>query len=192
MLREQSRVRSTDAFGGAALPDPEAHGVNGPHPTRPGLGHEPARDSSGTARSGTTEREAVVHRASWSFSPDARSVPGARHLVCAQLADWGLDEQSDVTELLISELLTNALRHAWGGPTVTLSVQDGTLHCEIEDANPALLPARPAHSRGEDEETGRGLQLVDLLSGSWGSDRSPTGKIVWFELPAQPTGGCHE
>lgn len=162
MLKERSRVRATDEFGGAALPDPEADDVD-------------------------AEREAAAHRASWTFSCDTSSVSGARHLACAQLANWGLDEQSDVTVLLISELVTNALRHAWGGPTLTLSVQDGMLHCEIEDANPALPPASPAHSRGEDEETGRGLQLVDLLSGSWGSGRSPAGKIVWFELPARPT-----
>jgi anti-sigma regulatory factor (Ser/Thr protein kinase) len=138
------------------------------------------------------ESEAAAHRASWSFCSEACTVSEARHLVCAQLDDWGLDEQSDVVELLVSESMTNALRHAWGGPTVTLFVLESTLHCEIGDANPALPPPCPAHSRGEDEETGRGLQLVDVLSGSSGSDQSTAGKIVWFELPAEPTSGCHE
>ncbi|MEU0966017.1 ATP-binding protein [Streptomyces sp. NPDC005917] len=138
------------------------------------------------------DSEAAAHHVSWSFYSEACAVSEARHLVCAQLCDWGLDEQSDVVELLVSELVTNALRHAWGGPTVTLSVQDCTLHCEIGDANPTLPPPCPAHNRGEDEEAGRGLQIVDVLSGSWGSDQSAAGKIVWFELPARPTSGSQE
>jgi anti-sigma regulatory factor (Ser/Thr protein kinase) len=105
-------------------------------------------------------------------------------MACAQLMAWGLDDHSNVTELLISELVTNALRHAWGTPTLTLSVREGKLRCEVEDANPFLPHARPALGRDEDEEGGRGLQLVELLSGSWGTDHSADGKIVWFELPA--------
>jgi hypothetical protein len=75
---------------------------------------------------------------------------------------------------------------------VTLFVQGDTLHWEIEDANPALPPPCPAHSRGEDEEAGHGLQFVDLLFGSWGSGHSSAGRIVWFDLPAQPACACHE
>ncbi|MDX6350161.1 MAG: hypothetical protein QOF84_4951 [Streptomyces sp.] len=187
MLTDQSCVRSRDTFGGAAVPGPEARGGNGSAPAGRRLG----RGSSRTVAPATAEHEAAVHRASWSFCSDARSVSEARHLVSAQLSDWGLDEQSDVIELLVSELVTNTLRHAWGEPTVSLSVRDGTLHCEIGDANPTLPPPYPAPSPGDDE-TGRGMQLVNLLSGSWGSAPTPAGKIVWFELPAQPTSACHE
>ncbi|MFI6456639.1 ATP-binding protein [Streptosporangium amethystogenes] len=110
----------------------------------------------------------------------------ARHLVRAQLTDWGYDGESDIAELLVSELFTNALLHGRGAPIITLSFREGTLRCEVEDENPAPLQVREESDTGEN---GRGLLLVDILSRSWGTDRTRTGrpgKTVWFELPAQP------
>ncbi|MDP9846523.1 ATP-binding protein [Streptosporangium lutulentum] len=121
-----------------------------------------------------------VRKVSWSLSPVSSSVPDARHLVRGQLAAWGADRQSEIVELLTSELVTNTLRHAWGPILLVLSFQDGTLRCEVEDANPALPGLRNAR---DDEEGGRGLLLLDLLSQRWGSDHTPTGKTTWFELP---------
>lgn len=137
----------------------------------------------------TTTLEAPrVRRAAWPLLRDLSSVPKARRLVRTQLACWGLAELIDVAELLASELVTNALHHAWGKPILTLSSQGGTLRCEVRDANPAL----PHMSHGHhDDEGGRGLSLVDRLSCSWGSDRAPEGKVVWFELPAQPKDPAH-
>ncbi|MFJ2033336.1 ATP-binding protein [Streptosporangium sp. NPDC087985] len=130
-------------------------------------------------------RVARVRRASWVLFSDASSASTARRLIRAQLADWGYDEQSEIAELLVSELVTNALLHGWGEPVLTLSSQDGTLRCEVEDENPA--PPRVA-GESEDDESGRGMLLVDLLSHSWGTGhpRRGAGKAVWFELSTHP------
>jgi anti-sigma regulatory factor (Ser/Thr protein kinase) len=129
---------------------------------------------------GPTE-EPGLQKASWPLSPVSSSVPRARHLARVQLADWGADEQSEVVELLVSELITNTLHHAWGPIRLTLRLHDGTLRCEVQDANPALPRMRNAH---KDDEGGRGLHLLDLLSQRWGSNLTPAGKVIWFELPA--------
>jgi anti-sigma regulatory factor (Ser/Thr protein kinase) len=87
----------------------------------------------------------------------------------------------DTAELLVSELVTNALRHG-EGPMIrlTLSCRLGALHCEVEDAS----SARPAVCRGDNEEgeSGRGLLLVEHLAARWGSRLSGRGKTVWFDL----------
>jgi hypothetical protein len=129
-----------------------------------------------------------TRRAVWPLLRDRSSVPKARRLVHTQLAGWGLAEQSDVAELLASEIVTNALQHAWGNLILTLSAQGGTLRCEVRDANPALPHMSHAH---HDDEGGRGLYLVDRLSCCWGSHSAAEGKVVWFELPAQPKARAH-
>ncbi len=118
---------------------------------------------------------------SCSFAPESASVPQARHLTRACLADWGLHEHSTVAELLVSELVTNALRHSRGTIGFALSFQDGLLRCEVEDADPSLPRV---HRARDDEERGRGLHLLELLSCCWGSARTTDGKAVWFELIA--------
>ncbi|ARH93002.1 PAS sensor protein [Streptomyces sp. MOE7] len=119
----------------------------------------------------------------WSLAPEARSVARARELAREQLLDWGLQELVDTTELLVSELVTNALRHGHGEIRLRLLL-DRTLVCEVWDAD----LAQPRRRRARDtDEGGRGLQLVGLLSQGWGSRRTPRGKTVWFEL-ALPDG----
>ncbi|PJN42679.1 PAS sensor protein [Streptomyces sp. CB02959] len=119
----------------------------------------------------------------WSLAPEPRSVARARELARDQLTDWGLQALVDTTELLVSELVTNALRHGHGEIRLRLLL-DRTLVCEVWDAD----LAQPRRRRARDtDEGGRGLQLVGLLSESWGSRRTPRGKTVWFEL-ALPDG----
>ncbi|WP_405747927.1 PAS domain-containing SpoIIE family protein phosphatase/ATP-binding protein [Streptomyces sp. NBC_01525] len=119
----------------------------------------------------------------WSLAPEARSVARARELARDQLTDWGLEELVDTTELLVSELVTNALRHGHGEIRLRL-LRDRSLVCEVWDAD----LAQPRRRRARDtDEGGRGLQLVGLLSAGWGSRRTPRGKTVWFEL-ALPDG----
>jgi anti-sigma regulatory factor (Ser/Thr protein kinase) len=132
------------------------------------------RDFTGPAE------EPGIQKISWPLSPVSASVPRARHLVRAQLAVWEADEQSMIIELLVSELVTNTLRHAWGPIRLALRLRDGTLRCEVQDANPALPHMRDVYP---DDEGGRGLHLLDLLSQRWGGDRTPSGKVIWFELP---------
>ncbi|MGW2187898.1 ATP-binding SpoIIE family protein phosphatase, partial [Streptomyces sp. NPDC001719] len=119
----------------------------------------------------------------WTLPPDARSVARARELAREQLLSWGLESLVDTTELLVSELATNALRYGEGEIRLRLLL-DRTLVCEVWDGG--LVQPRRRRARDTDEG-GRGLQLVGLLSAAWGSRRTPHGKTVWFEL-ALPDG----
>lgn len=115
----------------------------------------------------------------WRLPPEARSVSRAREQAREQLAAWDLDMLCDTAELLVSELVTNALRHGEGEIRLRLLL-DRTLVCEVWDSG--LVQPRRRRARATDEG-GRGLQLVQLLSSGWGSRRTPYGKTVWFELP---------
>jgi PAS domain S-box-containing protein len=114
----------------------------------------------------------------WTLEPRPTSVARARELAREQLLSWGLEELVDTTELLVSELVTNALRHGYGDIRLRLLL-DRTLVCEVWDS--ALVQPRRRRARDTDEG-GRGLQLVTMLSESWGSRRTHRGKTVWFEL----------
>ncbi|SEC58213.1 SpoIIE family protein phosphatase [Streptomyces sp. TLI_105] len=119
----------------------------------------------------------------WQLPREPRSVGRARELARAQLAAWDLEPLVDTVELLVSELVTNALRYGEGEIRLRL-LRDRTLVCEVWDSG--LVQPRRRRARDTDEG-GRGLQLVGLLSASWGSRRTPRGKTVWFEL-ALPDG----
>ncbi|WP_441250426.1 SpoIIE family protein phosphatase [Kitasatospora sp. McL0602] len=114
----------------------------------------------------------------WRLPSEPTSVSKARELACGWLLVRGLDELVDTTELLVSELVTNALRHGHGEIRLRL-LRDRTMVCEVWDDGYAQPRQRRAQ---ETDEGGRGLQLVSLLAERWGSRRTPNGKIVWFEL----------
>ncbi|MCX4983219.1 SpoIIE family protein phosphatase [Streptomyces sp. NBC_00572] len=119
----------------------------------------------------------------WQLPREPRSVGRARELARTQLKAWDLEPLVDTVELLVSELVTNALRYGEGEIRLRL-LRDRTLVCEVWDAG----LVQPRRRRAKDtDEGGRGLQLVGLLSSSWGSRRTPRGKTVWFEL-ALPDG----
>ncbi|MFC5668934.1 SpoIIE family protein phosphatase [Streptomyces incanus] len=115
----------------------------------------------------------------WALPREPRSVGRAREYARTQLLAWDLEPLVDTTELLVSELVTNALRYGEGEIRLRLLL-DRTLVCEVWDAG--LVQPRRRRARDTDEG-GRGLQLVGLLSAAWGSRRTPRGKTVWFELP---------
>ncbi|MER6101667.1 SpoIIE family protein phosphatase [Streptomyces sp. NPDC001832] len=119
----------------------------------------------------------------WRLPREPRSVGRARELARGQLLAWDLEELVDTTELLVSELVTNALRYGEGEIRLRL-LRDRTLVCEVWDAG--LVQPRRRRARDTDEG-GRGLQLVGMLSEAWGARRTPRGKTVWFEL-ALPDG----
>ncbi|MFT2019154.1 SpoIIE family protein phosphatase [Streptomyces sp. 796.1] len=128
----------------------------------------------------------------WRLPREPRSVGRARELACQQLREWGLEPLVDTAELLVSELVTNALRYGemgvppakQGGEIRVRLLLDRSLVCEVWDGG--LVQPRRRRARDTDEG-GRGLQLVGLLSAAWGSRRTPRGKTVWFEL-ALPSG----
>ncbi|MBQ0983801.1 SpoIIE family protein phosphatase [Streptomyces sp. F63] len=119
----------------------------------------------------------------WTLLREPQSVSRARELARDQVVAWGLEDLVDTTELLVSELVTNALRYGEGEIRLRLLL-DRTLVCEVWDGG--LVQPRRRRARDTDEG-GRGLQLVGLLSSGWGSRRTPRGKTVWFEL-ALPDG----
>ncbi|MGW2834520.1 SpoIIE family protein phosphatase [Streptomyces sp. NPDC001286] len=117
--------------------------------------------------------------AEWRLSLDPVEVSRARAVVREQLHDWGLAKLAAQTELLVSELVTNAVRHSHSRPVLLRLVRGDTLLCEVDDDDhelPTLLSAAPG------DDFGRGLRVVSTLAREWGTSRTTTGKTVWFEL----------
>ncbi|WP_344259610.1 SpoIIE family protein phosphatase [Streptomyces sodiiphilus] len=112
------------------------------------------------------------------LEPRAESVREARRLVRAMLADWDLGEIEESVELLVSEVVTNAVRYAERPVTLRLLRTD-VVRCEVGDDVPQLPRMRQA---GPADEGGRGLYLVQRLARRWGATRLGTGKLVWFEV----------
>jgi anti-sigma regulatory factor (Ser/Thr protein kinase) len=100
-------------------------------------------------------------------------------VVREQLHDWGLAKLVTSAELLVSELVTNAVRHSHARPVELRLVRGDTLLCEVDDDDhelPTLLGSGPL------DDVGRGLRVVSTLSREWGTSRTKAGKTVWFEL----------
>ena len=115
--------------------------------------------------------------AQWDVPSEPAAVGRVRAAVTRQLADWGLDELEFTTELIISELLTNAIRYATGPIGVRL-LRDRTLICEISDTSNTSPHLR--YAAGTDEG-GRGLFLVAHIAERWGTRYTPTGKTIWAQ-----------
>ncbi|WNF30180.1 SpoIIE family protein phosphatase [Streptomyces sp. C11-1] len=115
--------------------------------------------------------------AEWELSAEPVSVGRARELATGQLEAWGLAELSFSTELVVSELVTNAVRYA-GGPLRLRLIRDSTLLCEVADTGHTSPHLR--HS-AEDDEGGRGLFIVAQLVQRWGTRYTRTGKTIWTE-----------
>jgi PAS domain S-box-containing protein len=119
------------------------------------------------------------HIASWEFPADPAVVADARKATAHQLARWGLDELVFSTEMVVSELVTNAVRHA-GGPVGLRLIRENVLICEVTD--PSNTQPRLRRARTTDEG-GRGLFLVAQLTTRWGSRYLQHGKTIWTEQP---------
>ncbi|WP_329402431.1 SpoIIE family protein phosphatase [Streptomyces melanogenes] len=117
--------------------------------------------------------------AEWPLAIDAREVARARRLVVGRLREWGLEEVAETVELLVSEVVTNAVRHAHSHQVRLRMVRAESLRCEVVDDDhtlPMLLHAGPL------DEAGRGLRVVSRLAREWGTSRTGEGKTVWFEV----------
>ncbi|MGV9942777.1 ATP-binding protein [Streptomyces sp. NPDC003401] len=139
-----------------------------------------------------TFRTPASKSSSFPVPPDAGSVSSARRRVVAIVRDWDLPLMEDTVEtleLLAGEVIANAVVHTGENCQVTVSWDGTCLRLEAEDAEGGLLPQRaPA---GPDEESGRGLRLVDGLARRWGSRPTPGGKAVWFEIGScSPSSSC--
>jgi len=123
------------------------------------------------------------HVATWDVPDDFAAVAGIRTDAVRQLSDWGLAEAAFVTELVVSELITNAIRY--GGTPIRLRlIRDRTLICEVTDGSSTAPHLRRARVF---DEGGRGLLLVAQLTQRWGARQTANGKVIWCEQ-ALPTG----
>ncbi|MFM9451409.1 SpoIIE family protein phosphatase [Streptomyces europaeiscabiei] len=115
--------------------------------------------------------------ATWDVASDPSSVAEARKNALSRLESWGLNDAAFVTELVVSELVTNAIRHA--EPPVQLRlIHDRSLICEVSDGSSTTPHMRRARTY---DEGGRGLLLVAQLTERWGTRPTPTGKTIWTE-----------
>ncbi|SCK06457.1 Na+/proline symporter [Streptomyces sp. WMMB 714] len=122
--------------------------------------------------------------AEWDVESDPAAVRRVRAAVAELLSEWGLEELVDTTELILSELTTNAMRHGAGPINVRL-LRDRTLFCEVFDHSSTSPHLRYAATM---DEGGRGLFLVAQLAERWGTRYTEDGKIIWAEqaVPRPP------
>ncbi|MFI6285047.1 SpoIIE family protein phosphatase [Streptomyces sp. NPDC051018] len=123
--------------------------------------------------------------AEWTVPSDPSAVGEVRSSVARKLTEWDLADEAFTTELILSELVTNAIRYAIGPIRVRL-IRDRTLICEVSDRSSTSPHLRQAAST---DEGGRGLFLVAQFADRWGTRYTPDGKVIWTE---QPLSGSQE
>ncbi|MFB4426522.1 SpoIIE family protein phosphatase [Streptomyces sp. QL37] len=131
-----------------------------------------------------TRRLDAGHYASWDLVADPAVVSNARKRASAQLRAWGLDDAVFTTELVVSELVTNAIRYG-GDPIRLRLIRDTALICEVFDGSSTAPHLRRARIF---DEGGRGLLLVASLTERWGTRYTSTGKTIWAEQPLPDAG----
>ncbi|MET7692966.1 SpoIIE family protein phosphatase [Streptomyces sp. NPDC005483] len=114
----------------------------------------------------------------WHLRRDPAAVARARKAASEQVTAWGLDDASFATELIVSELVTNAVRYG-DDPVVLRLIRDSALICEVSDGSSTAPHLRRARVF---DEGGRGLLLVAQMAERWGSRQTATGKTIWAEL----------
>ena len=129
-----------------------------------------------------TQALGADHAASWEVPSDPQAVADVRAAAVHQLAEWGLDDCAFTTELMLSELVTNAVLHAQGPIRVRL-LRDRALICEVSDGSSTSPYLRHAAAT---DEGGRGLFLVAQLAQRWGTRYTHQGKVIWTEQPLDP------
>ncbi|MFD7879805.1 amino acid permease [Streptomyces sp. NPDC059766] len=123
--------------------------------------------------------------AQWDVSTDPEAVGTIRTAVSKQLRDWGLDDLEFTSQLIVSELVTNAIRYG-GGPIQVRLIRDRALICEVSDAGHTTPNLRHAAS---DDEGGRGLFIIAQMTHHWGTRYTSTGKTLWTEQDLPPPEG---
>ena len=118
----------------------------------------------------------------------SHSVRLSRHATRAALTAWQLAHVDEAAALLVSELVTNAVRHAEGIDVVTVNLHAGRtwLRIEVQDADRHWPQPR---TPGRYDESGFGFILVDALASNWGVRETEEGKAVWAELDTRQESG---
>ena len=117
--------------------------------------------------------------------PDHAAAARARRFVADTLRGWGCDDAIPDAELLVSELVTNAVLHARSATRVTVERDGTTVRVSVCDDSPDAAPPARTRARGGHR---RGLLLVDRIARRWGVDPSADGKCVWFEIDGRTRG----
>ncbi|GAA3779241.1 ATP-binding SpoIIE family protein phosphatase [Streptomyces chiangmaiensis] len=118
------------------------------------------------------------HVATWDLPADPAVVAEARDHVSSQLAAWGVEDAVFTTELVVSELVTNAIRYARPPVQLRVILERGSLTCEVSDGSDTSPHLRRARTY---DEGGRGLFIVAQLAERWGTRHSRDGKTIWAE-----------
>ncbi|MFE1849378.1 SpoIIE family protein phosphatase [Streptomyces sp. NPDC059489] len=122
------------------------------------------------------------HTVAWELLDNLAEVARARDLASLQLAHWGLPEAAFLAELVVSELVTNAIRYG-GSPVQLRLIRHDTLICEVSDGAHTAPHLRRARTF---DEGGRGLFIVAQLAERWGTRQQSDGKTIWAELALPP------
>lgn len=122
---------------------------------------------------------APLARATTTLPPEPASVSAARRFVCAVVAAWGYPDLAERTKVPVSELMTNAVRHARRPVDLRVHRTRREVIVEISDDDPHAPQPRMADP---EDENGRGLMLVDSMTDAWGTRLTGSGKTIWFSL----------
>jgi anti-sigma regulatory factor (Ser/Thr protein kinase) len=143
-------------------------------------------DGAGSAASRVAMEAAATvvppHAASTKLRPEALASSSARRFLRSLLERWGLLDLTDVAELCVSELVTNAVLHARTPIQLEVRSGAGLLHVDVCDSGGARIDLPPPDQPAEGLESGRGLFIVQALSARTGVTNRRTGTCVWFEL----------
>jgi anti-sigma regulatory factor (Ser/Thr protein kinase) len=149
------------------------------------LGHAiPVYPSRERAIAAALAEHAATRRVDAHLQADPRSAGVARRLIADACDDWDLAELKDAAVLVVSELVSNAVRYAGTDFDLTASLRGRYLHLAVRDGNPEppLMPSWAAAGGPALTTRGRGLHLVDSSATAWGTTVAVDGKIVWATL----------
>jgi CheY-like chemotaxis protein len=129
--------------------------------------------------------EETLARSQKTLAPDVGSSAAARRFMEETLRRWSCGEVLDVVNLLVSELVTNAVVHGGSEADVSVILTPSALRVEVGDRHEFI----PSPKADDDDwaTSGRGLALVELLAQAWGTEQVMGGKVIWFEV-ARPDG----
>ncbi|MFF3786551.1 ATP-binding protein [Streptomyces sp. NPDC001933] len=125
------------------------------------------------------------------FLAEPEEVAGLRRVVRLHLRLWGLSDVADVAEICVSELVANVIRHVGAGTPSTLTVEMNDTHLRVALRDPDTRALPTLLLAGPDDESGRGLAMLDALSEGWGVILGAESKLVWCDLatPLTSAGG---
>jgi PAS domain S-box-containing protein len=139
------------------------------------------------ARVRADDPEPGVHRMPFELRPESAAL--TRGFTAGVLEGAGWHDQVGTAVLLVSELVTNAIRHAQGPCALVVRLGDGAVELSVEDGDPQVPVARESRKL---DESGRGLLLVGALADRWGVRAIPGGKAIWFSLARISSTGMTE